>query len=128
MSKTNHAPNKGSLLSYMWGFLLSLFLTLGAYIPVYLHESSRHELFSHEFLYPYVLIFAVIQLFVQSFFFLHVFFENRPQFRLVFFVSTLGVVFMVVAGSIWIMNNLTHRMNPQSVQNHIVNDEQFHHE
>ena len=114
---------KGTLLSYMWGFLISLLLTFAAYIPTFMHFTSKHAVFSHELLIPFVLILAIIQLFVQSLFFLHIFFEPTPRFRLIFFISTIGIVIMVVGGSMWIMNNLNHRMTPQSVENHIMRDE-----
>lgn len=113
----------GTLLSYMWGFLFSLLLTLGAYIPVEVHFSSRHTIFSKEFLVPFVLVLAVVQLFIQTVFFLHIAFESRPRFRLAFLISTIGLVVMVVIGSLWIMENLNHNMNPSTVENHIIRNE-----
>lgn len=124
MNNTKHeGVAHGTLLSYMWGFLFSLLLTLGAYVPVYLHFTSHHTLISHEFLLPFVLLLAIIQLFIQSVFFLHLAFESRPRFRLAFLISTIGLVLMVVVGSLWIMKNLNHNMNPASVENHIIHDE-----
>jgi cytochrome o ubiquinol oxidase operon protein cyoD len=107
----------------MWGFLFSLLLTVGAYIPVEIHFSSHHSVFSHELLVPLVLILAIVQLFIQTIFFLHLAFESRPRFRLTFLISTIGVVVMVVIGSLWIMENLNNNMNPSTVENHIIRDE-----
>lgn len=119
----SHQVSHGTLLSYMWGFLLSLLLTLGAYIPVEMHFSSRHAIFSHELLVPFVLILAVVQLCVQAVFFLHIAFESKPRFRLAFLISTMGIVLMVVVSSLWIMENLNHNMTPTVVEQHIIRDE-----
>lgn len=119
----NNRVSHGSLLSYMWGFLFSLLLTLGAYIPVEMHFSSHRTIFSREFLVPLVLVLAIVQLFIQTVFFLHLAFESRPRFRLTFLISTIGIVVMVVIGSLWIMENLNRNMNPSTVENHIIRDE-----
>lgn len=116
---------RGSLLSYMWGFLISLLLTLAAYVPVEMHFSSKGTVFAKEFLIPLVLLLAVVQLFIQAVFFLHIAFESKPRFRLAFFISTGGIIFMVVVGSLWIMSSLNHNMTPMGVENHIVRDETF---
>ena len=113
----------GSLRTYAIGFILSLVLTFAAYIPAAIHQNSHHEIFSHEFLIPLLLIFAFIQLGIQLIFFLHILSEKKPRWNSIFFVGTFGLVILVVGMSIWIMNHLNHNMMPQQMDNYIMQDE-----
>jgi len=101
----------GSVLSYVIGFVLSILLTLVAYVVVYLHTHTSHEEFSHLFLRIVIAVTAVIQLFVQLIFFLHMGRESKPRWNLMMLLFAVMVVFIVVAGSLWIMNNLNYNMN-----------------
>lgn len=121
-TKTNRLKTHGSLISYTIGFILSLVLTLAAYTPVYIHISSGHIVFSHETLGPLVLIFAIIQLFVQLFFFLHITKEEKPHWNLIFLLSTFSVILIVVIGSLWIMKNLEYH-TPKDIETHVMEDE-----
>ncbi|MDE2025286.1 MAG: cytochrome C oxidase subunit IV family protein [Patescibacteria group bacterium] len=113
----------GSVFSYLVGFLLSIIITLAAYIPVYIHQTSTHEVFSLAFLIPFVLILAFVQLTVQLWFFLHIGKESGPRWNLAFFVSTFGLVLLVVIMSVWIMNHLNTNMTPADMTNFILHDE-----
>lgn len=116
----------GSVSSYIIGFILSILITIAAYIPVYVHQTSAHEVFSHAFLIPFVLILAFVQLTVQLWFFLHIGKESGPRWNLAFFVSTFGLVLLVVVMSIWIMNHLNTNMTPADMTNFILHDEGIH--
>ncbi len=102
----------GSVGTYAAGFVLSIGLTLAAYIPVVAHQSSNHKMFPHEILIPAVVILAVVQLCVQLVFFLHLAQESKPRWNLVFFIATVSIVLLVVVGSIWIMGHLNYNMAP----------------
>jgi len=99
-----HAPVR--YISYVVGFILSIFTTLLAYFFVVNH------LWPKETLTYIVLAIAVIQLVVQIVFFLHI--GRGSHWKLVTFVFTVLVVAIVVVGSIWIMDNLNYNMMDMS--------------
>jgi cytochrome o ubiquinol oxidase operon protein cyoD len=101
---------KSSLKSYIIGFILSLLLTLAAAWLVWVHVSSGRTVFSTNFLIGAILILAIAQLFVQLIFFMHLADESGPRWKLGALVSVVGIIFIVVAGSIWIMNHLNYNM------------------
>lgn len=53
---------------------------------------------------------AVLQLVVQLVFFLHVGSESRPRWNLTALLFMLIMLVVIVAGSLWIMNNLNYNM------------------
>lgn len=118
--------NKTALKSYIIGYLLSLVLTAAAFIPVFIHQNTRHLAFSHELLIPLLLGLALIQLVVQLFFFLHLGREAKPYYNAIFLFATVGMILLVVVGSIWIMDHLNNNMTPASMDQHIINDEGYH--
>lgn len=97
----------GNLKSYIVGFVLSVILTLAAYFVVASH------LFAGWVLLLIITVLAVEQLVVQLSFFLHLGRESKPRWNLTAFISMLGVIFIVVFGSVWIMNNLNYNMMPK---------------
>ncbi len=121
---------KGTTKTYITGFLLSLALTLVAYIPVSRHVSSHHATFSDSFLLIWVGVLAVIQLFIQLIFFLHLGKESKPRWNLTVASFAALIVLILVLGSIWIMNNLDyhhpHEMSPSQTNTYIIHDEGIH--
>ena len=97
---------RGTVKSYVIGFLLSLVFTA---IPYYLVVNKTVE---GNTLLATILGFAVLQMAVQIFFFLHLGRGPKPLYNVVFFVSTVGIILMVVLGSIFIMNHLNYNMMP----------------
>ena len=97
MSKLTTSPK-----SYLIGFLLSLCLTLAAYLMVSRHTSSNGVLVFG------VVCLALVQLFVQLKFFLHLGSESKPKWNLLVFGFMLGVLLILVFGSLWIMYNLNY--------------------
>ena len=106
----------GNVFSYVIGFLLSLLLTLAAYILVYRHVHSLHYEYSHAFLRMSIASLAIAQLLVQLIFFLHLGRESKPRWNLLVFGFALSVVVIVVFGSLWIMNNLDYNMQHMTPQ------------
>ena len=97
--------NTNSLLrSYVAGFLLSIILTFVAYIFV------ANHILEGALLIAVIIGLAIIQLFVQLFFFLHLGKESKPRWNLLMFSFALGVVLIIVFGSLWIMKNLDYNM------------------
>lgn len=107
----------GSIKSYIVGFLLSLVFT---FIPYYLVVNQK---LTDNILLATILGFAVLQMLVQIFFFLHLGRGPKPLYNVVFFVSTVGILLVVVGGSVIIINNLRYNMGPAEQSKKLVNDE-----
>jgi cytochrome o ubiquinol oxidase operon protein cyoD len=115
---------KATLKSYVIGFLLSVLLTLAAFFIV-LYPKVFHMGYST--IVPAILILAIIQLFVQLIFFMHLANETGTRWRLVIFISTVGIILIVVVGSIWIMNHLNYNMmaSPSEMNQYIQSQDGF---
>jgi cytochrome o ubiquinol oxidase subunit IV len=110
MSEVKAEAGHGSLKSYIVGFGLSIALTLIAYVMVV------KRLFSGKALVLAIMGLAVIQLYVQLYFFLHMGRESKPRWNLIVFLFMLLVLLIVVGGSLWIMYNLNyHTMSPSEI-------------
>ncbi len=106
----NNMEHITSKKPYIIGFVLSIIFTLTAYIMVQIHVSSEHSVISHEILIPAILTLAIAQLFVQLVFFLHLAREDGPRWKLAILISTMGIVLLIVVGSIWIIGHLNYNM------------------
>lgn len=95
-----------SATPYLIGFVLSLLFTL---VPYWL---VTRDVTSGNLLLFGLALFAVLQVFVQLIFFLHLGKEKRPRWQSIAFASMVLVVVIVVFGSLWIMNNLDYNMMP----------------
>ncbi|KND50377.1 MAG: cytochrome o ubiquinol oxidase subunit IV [Parcubacteria bacterium C7867-007] len=87
----------GTLSSYVIGFILSIGLTLLAF-----WVAPTLGLLA----VPAIVITALIQLFVQLIFFLHMGSESKPRWNLLIFVLTGVIMAIVIVGTLWIMSNL----------------------
>ncbi|HUB93328.1 MAG TPA: cytochrome C oxidase subunit IV family protein [Verrucomicrobiae bacterium] len=94
---------------YLGGFLSSVALTVCAYLLA-THGSGKGLL---EIL---LALLAVTQFVVQMVLFLHV---REERWRLLAAGFMLGVVLILVVGSLWVMNNLNTRMTPQQVNQYL---------
>ena len=94
----------GTVKSYIIGFIVSLGLTLASYFLVTAHVLSGW------FLGLAVGLLAMIQVAVQLLLFLHLGDEPKPRWNLMAFFFMLGVIAIIVLGSLWIIENLNDRM------------------
>jgi len=94
----------GSYQSYTVGFISSLLLTM---LSFYLVAFSA---LPPQTMYIVVGAFAIIQLFVQLVFFLHLNTSSKGSWNLLSFLFTLVVVLVLVIGTLWIMYNLYDKM------------------
>lgn len=117
MSTRSHNVQHGSVRSYTIGFILSLVFT---FIPYYL---VVNQVIVGTALLVTIMGFAMIQMLIQITFFLHIGRGPKPNWNLFFFVSTFGIILVVVGGSIMIMNNLHYNMSPEDKVKKLVNDE-----
>ena len=89
--------------SYIWGISLALVLTLIPFALVHWGLMTRAELFIT------IGAFALVQMIVHFRFFLHIGFRRkREDLQLILFSAV--VLFIMVAGTLWIMASLATRM------------------
>jgi len=114
-----------SIHTYIAGFTLSLILTMVAYMFVQSHHGEHIAMSNYAVVFTIAGL-AIAQLIVQLFFFMHLGKESRPYWNLSVFVFAIGIVGIVVGGSLWIMSNLdynmSHKMN-QHQMNEYLNDQ-----
>jgi cytochrome o ubiquinol oxidase subunit IV len=92
------------MIGYITGFILSLLLTIGAYIAVTQHTAQGALLIT------IIIGLAIAQVLVQLFFFLHLGRETKPRWKLAVLLFMLMVLGILVFGSLWIMQNLDYNM------------------
>jgi cytochrome o ubiquinol oxidase operon protein cyoD len=120
MSKKERTIGQGTLSSYIGGFILSLMLTIEAYVLV------THSSLTNGKLTAVLIGFALAQLWVQLVFFLHVGDEKKPRWNLTVLLFAVMVVGIVVLGSLWIMQNLDYHGHSQEMTpSEIIQDEGF---
>ena len=112
-----HDTNRGTLASYVTGYIFSIYLTFAAYLMVYNH------LFSNIVLTTVIVILALVQFIIQVVFFLHLGRETKPRWKLAVMLFMIMVVVILVGGSLWIMSNLNVRMTPQQENNYMNNQQ-----
>ena len=89
------------------GLISSLIFTLTAFFIIQKPEFFHLKLDSAILV---ILFLATLQAMAQSIFFLHVLSEKKPRWNLLIFLSTISVVIIIVAFSIWIMDHLNANM------------------
>ncbi len=107
----------GGLKPYVIGFILSIVLTLSAYVFVI------YEIFPPQLLIATVLAIAVVELHFQLTFFLHVYKESRPYWNLFILLMTASFILIVVFGTILIMGNLDERHSTQNSVDYLMEDD-----
>jgi cytochrome o ubiquinol oxidase operon protein cyoD len=110
------------------GFFLSLAITFIAFFLATYHIANDHTAISHQSLVAMILLLALGQFIVQSYFFFHLGQDRSKRFELIIFICTSLCVAIIVIGSLWIMNNLNYHMmqNPE-IENQLLEDEMPHH-
>ena len=110
--------------SYIAGFIFSIALTLAAFFAA-LRPGSFH--LSANGVFAAILVLAVVQLVVQLLFFLHLGSGAERGSRFLILAGTIGLVLIIVTGSIWIMNRLNYRMmaSPAQMQQYISGQQGF---
>lgn len=96
-STTHRSSHQPTIISYVYGFLLSLLLTLGAFwfSPLFGKYAAA-----------FIVVSAVLQLVVQLVFFLHLGKRSAPSWHRGVFAFTLLIVAILIGGTLWIMHNL----------------------
>jgi len=119
MSRVSHTSkpleqhSSGTLSLYLSGFIMSVVLTLAAYLAVTTHVASTGVLIA------IVAMLATVQFLVQLFYFLHIGSGRNARWKIIALLSALSVVFIVVGGSLWIMYNLNYHMTPSDIHKYL---------
>ncbi len=118
MSERSH---KLKLSAYVFGFAMSLYLTLTAY------WLTVQDMFQPTTFMVAILTLAVLQFSIQVIFFLHIGEESKPRWNLTTLAFMLLVVGILVIGSLWIMDNLSYHhgapAEDDNIEKIIVEDE-----
>lgn len=97
-------PGHGDIATYTIGFILSVILTLIAFGAVMVGGMSRDATLT------VIFSAALLQILVHLHYFLHL--DSSPSSRdnLQWLIFTVMIIVLFVAGSLWIMWHLHHRM------------------
>lgn len=106
---------KRQVTQYIIGFIAALSLTLLAFWLV------MSRMVDGAGLVAILVILAVIQLTVQLVFFLHIGNEAKPRWNLTALIFMIIMLVIIVAGSLWIMNNLNYNMmmTPEQMEDYM---------
>lgn len=123
------APTKAqdhgvTLRKYVIGFVISLMLTLMAYLLVTQYLSSDSSPISRDLLIIALAVLAMTQFVAQLVLFLHLGTETRPRWRLMVFWFMIVTVLILVVGSLWIMQNLNYYMMSADDATNYINRQQ----
>ncbi|TKI06288.1 cytochrome o ubiquinol oxidase subunit IV [Martelella alba] len=104
-STTGHGgASHGSLKTYLTGFILSIILTVIPFGMVMSGSAAKETLIA------VLVICAVVQIIVHLICFLHLDTSSEQRWNLVAFVFAVLIIFILVAGSLWIMWYLNHNL------------------
>ena len=96
---------EGSFRSYAAGFIFSIILTLMAFALVMLGEGLPSW-----FLLSGIFAAAILQILVHLHYFLHLGAASAARWNVLALVFTALIMFLFVAGTLWIMSDLNYRM------------------
>ena len=106
----------GSFRDYLIGFLLSVFLTA---VPFWIVMDDVFRRPSVAVVV--VLLFAVVQIIVHMFYFLHMNTKSEGGWTMLSFIFTVIILVIALTGSLWIMyhldSNMMPPMTPQQARN-----------
>lgn len=103
MSQKTHNEHSSSSKNYIIGFILSIIFTIIAFYSVNSGMTKGWILFT-------IFFAAVVQLFIQLWFFLHLDQESKPFYMTQAFAFAVLTLFIFVGGSIWVMYQLNYNM------------------
>ncbi len=103
-SRLKEPVEHGTPKAYVLGFVLSLLLTLSAYLVVTQHLLTGWALGVT------IAVLGLLQAWVQLVLFLRLGKEPKPRWNLIMFLFMVMVTVLVVFGSMWIMANLDYNL------------------
>lgn len=104
VSSHGEGHGHGSIVSYIVGFILSVILTLGSF------WSALGGALSYSAVVISLGVLAVLQIFVQVTFFLHVSAAPEQRTEVVSFLFSVFVALVICFGTLFVMYNVGHLM------------------
>ncbi len=104
INEISAGTGRKTLKAYLFGFLLSLILTVASFGIMIKRVSGD------KYTYMALSLLALLQLFVQVVFFLRVNTSPEGRWNLASLLFTILIIAVVVGGSFWIMYNLNMNM------------------
>lgn len=101
----NTHPWNQSFKPLIWGFILSLLLTIASYL-------LAGSFFLRSPLKFVILSLGFFQALIQIFLYLQLGNERKPRWNLMMFLFTVLVCIILIGGSLWIMENLNYHVMP----------------
>lgn len=95
----------GTVKQYTVGFILSVLLTV---VPFYM--AMHADSFSRGAIVAVIAITAIAQVLVQLVFFLHMNSSSEQRWNVIAFIYTILTIFVLLVGSVWILNYLHSNM------------------
>jgi cytochrome o ubiquinol oxidase subunit IV len=123
VASSHEAGMHVTLKSYVVGFILAVTLTCTSFALVHIHVAHHHEFPPDSFMGIALPFLALVQFFVQLFFFLHIGKETKPRWKLLVLGFMILIVLILVIGSLWIMHNLNYRMTPQQINTYMLHQD-----
>lgn len=117
--------NNATFKSYITGFLASVCLTVVPFILVTIHLNYHHLPLSNHLLLFVIVLFAIIQLFIQLVFFLHLGVNRKKRLNLYILLFAAFVIIIIVGGSLWIMNSLNYHMTQTQINQYMQHQDGF---
>ncbi|MCK8068787.1 cytochrome o ubiquinol oxidase subunit IV [Cobetia sp. UIB-001] len=105
-SNNDHNDNHGSVKQYVTGLILSIILTIIPFGMVMMMDDPGVGVIWA------IYGFAIAQVFVQLYFFLHLDGSKEQSWNVMAMLFTVVIVAIVVGGSMWIMIELNQNMMP----------------
>jgi len=115
MSSYESNAHSATVGSYIAGFALSVIFCFSAFTIV------MGNLLTGTSLVVVLISLALAQAFVQMIFFLHL--GRGSHWSKVIFLSTAGIIFILVGGSLWIMNHLNYHMTSGQMEEQVLKSE-----
>jgi cytochrome o ubiquinol oxidase operon protein cyoD len=97
--------SRGSLKSYLTGFVLALILTAIAFALV-----MRRGTLSSGVILAGIFVAGIVQILVHLHYFLHLDTSSAARWNVLALVFTLLIMILFVGGTLWIMYTLNYRM------------------
>lgn len=106
MKKKKKIEYKKNKKKYFIGLILSITLTIVSFLITTNITEKKNELKIF-----FIISLLIFQIFVQLFYFLNTFLFSKEKWIFTSLLFTILINFIIIFGSIWIMNNLNSNMN-----------------
>ncbi|KAA6204936.1 MAG: cytochrome o ubiquinol oxidase subunit IV [Candidatus Tokpelaia sp.] len=107
MVEQTHTAHGSAIAKYVIGFVLSVLLTLAAFLPVMNNWLADWSVSAKVL---YLLGLALVQMMVQITFFLHLTDGPDARYNIITMWAAIVCVFIIIAGTWWVMWHLNYQV------------------